>query len=140
MATLERAIEIAIAAHRGQRDKAGRPYILHPLWVMHQFEDPDTMIVAVLHDVVEDSAYTLQALSEEGFSPGIVEAVEAMTHREGESYDAYIQRVQAHPVARNVKLADLKHNMNLVRMAQLQPPDMERLQKYHRAWSTLKGG
>lgn len=95
------------------------------------------MIVAVLHDVVEDSELTLQALLEAGFSRGIVEAVDAITHREGESYDAYIRRVQAHPVARSVKLADLEHNMDVRRMAQLQSPDLKRLEKYHEAWALL---
>ncbi len=139
MATLERAIELAAIAHRGQTDKAGRPYILHPLTLMQRFEDIDTMIVAVLHDAVEDSELTLEALAEEGFADAIIEAVQAITHVEGESYEAYIERVQAHPVARKVKLADLEHNMDLRRMAQIQSRDLARLEKYHKTWSMLKG-
>lgn len=139
MPTLERAIELAVAAHRGQTDKAGRPYILHPLWLMQQFEDMDAMMVAVLHDAVEDSSLTLAALSAEGFDPAIVEAVDAMTNRESESYDDYISRVQANPIALRVKLADLEHNMDMRRMAQVHDRDLARLEKYHRTWSKLKG-
>lgn len=137
MATLEKAIEIAVKAHAGQTDKAGRPYILHPLWLMHQFEDMDAMMVAVLHDAVEDSSLTLADLSGEGFLPRIVDAVDAITNREEESYEAYIQRVQAHPIALRVKLADLEHNMDIRRMTQIHQRDLARLEKYHKTWKKL---
>ena len=138
MATLEKAIEIAVKAHAGQTDKAGRPYILHPLWLMHQFDDPDTMMVAVLHDSVEDSNLTLADLSGEGFPPRIVDAVDAITNRKGESYEAYIHRVQAHPIALRVKLADLEHNMDIRRMTQIHQHDLARLDKYHKTWKNLR--
>ena len=137
--TLERALELAVAAHRGQTDKAGRPYILHPLWLMQQFEDLAAMMVAVLHDAVEDSDLTLDDLSAEGFAPAIVEAVDAITHREAESYEDYIRRLQANPVALRVKLADLEHNMDMRRMGQVHDRDLVRLEKYHRTWRRLKG-
>ena len=139
MATLERAIEISVAAHRDQTDKAGRPYILHPLWLMHQFEDIEAMIVAVLHDAVEDSDLTLADLSDEGFTPIIVKAIDAMTHREAESYDDYIHRLKAQPIARRVKLADLEHNMDVRRMARVHDRDLARLEKYHKTWRKLNG-
>ncbi|MFK7844261.1 MAG: GTP pyrophosphokinase [Rhodothermales bacterium] len=138
MATLEKAIEIAVNAHAGQTDKAGRPYVLHPLWLMHQFEDMDAMMVAVLHDAVEDSSLTLGDLSGEGFPSHIVDAVDAITNREGELYESYIQRVQAHPIALRVKLADLEHNMDIRRMAQIRDRDLARLDKYHKTWKKLR--
>ena len=138
MATLNRAIEIAVAAHRGQTDKAGRPYILHPLWLMQQFEDEDAMIVSILHDVVEDSAFTLADLSSEGFAPDVVRAIDAISRRVDESYEEYVSRVRAHPVARRVKLADLEHNMDLRRMGRIDDRDLERLGKYHETWRKMK--
>lgn len=138
MATLEKAIEIAVNAHRGQTDKAGRPYILHPLHLMQQFEELDTMMVAVLHDSVEDSDLTLDDLTVAGFSSDVVGAIDALTHRAGESYDQYLQRVQSHPLATRVKLADLQHNMDIRRMSEMHERDLERLAKYHKAWRTLR--
>ena len=138
MATLERAIELAVQAHRGQMDKAGRPYILHPLHLMQQFEDQEAMIVAVLHDSVEDSDLTLETLAREGFSSNILAAVDAITHREGEAYNDYIKRVQTHPIARLVKLADLEHNMDVRRMSKVHDRDLARLDKYHKTWQQLK--
>ncbi len=138
MATLERAIELAVEAHKGQTDKAGRPYILHPLWLMQQFEDLDAMLVAVLHDSVEDSDLTLADLSREGFAPGVIAGIDAMTRRKTESYDDYIYRVQAHPIACRVKLADLEHNLDVRRMTQIQNHDLRRLEKYHQTWRKLK--
>jgi (p)ppGpp synthase/HD superfamily hydrolase len=138
MATLERAIEIAVAAHRDQHDRAGRPYILHPLWLMHRFEDLDAMIVAVLHDTVEDSEFSLQDLADEGFASPIVEAVDALTRRQDESYESFALRSRAHPLARRVKLADLEHNLDVRRLDTLGPDDLERLAKYHRAWRLLR--
>ncbi len=138
MATLEKAIEIAAKAHAGQKDKSGQPYIMHPLWLMQQFEDEEFQIVAVLHDVVEDSAFTLEDLATAGFAPAVIAGVEAMTHREGESYTAYIDRVQAHPIALRVKLADLEHNMDVRRLARFQDKDRDRLEKYHQTWRKLK--
>jgi (p)ppGpp synthase/HD superfamily hydrolase len=95
--------------------------------------------VAVLHDVVEDTTVTLDELRREGFSDEVVSAVEHMTHREGESYEDFIERAKSHPVARRVKLADLEDNMNLLRIRNLEPKDLERLERYHRSWQRLSG-
>jgi (p)ppGpp synthase/HD superfamily hydrolase len=138
MSDLERAIEIAASAHRGDVDKAGQPYILHPLSLMLQFHDLDAMMVAVLHDTVEDSALTLGDLDEEGFSGTVVAAVDALTRREDESYDDFISRLASDPLARRVKLADLEHNLDVRRIGSLQPSDLERLDRYHRAWLVLR--
>ena len=127
MATLERAIAIAAEAHAGQRDKAGAPYILHPLRVMLRLGDPVDRIVAVLHDVVEDApAWPLERLRAEGFSEEVLEAVERLTKRPGEDYEESIERAGAHPIARRVKVADLEDNM-----------DLARLERYRRAHARL---
>ena len=137
MATVERAVQIAAQAHQGQRDKAGAPYLLHPLRLMMRMESEAAMMAAVLHDVVEDSEWTLDQLRTEGFSEEVLQAVECLTHRLGESYDEFVARVQTNAIARQVKLADLEDNMNIRRLAEITPKDLARLEKYHRAWRTL---
>ncbi len=138
VATLERAIELAVGAHRGQQDRSGRPYILHPLWLMHQFEDSDAMITAVLHDTVEDTALTLQTLKDEGFSNEIIEAIDALTRRKDETYAQFIQRLKPQPLARRVKLADIEHNLDVRRLSHLNEDDLKRFGKYHQAWCVLR--
>ena len=139
MSNLERAIELATLAHRGQVDKAGRPYILHPLELMSRFADADAdaKIVAVLHDTIEDSDLDAAALRAKGFSEPVVDAVLALTRRSHESYDEFIERVRTNPLARRVKIADLEHNMDVRRLAKLGPDDLERLERYHRSWRRL---
>jgi (p)ppGpp synthase/HD superfamily hydrolase len=137
IATIEDAISVAARAHKGQKDKAGAPYLLHPLRMMLRMETEAAMMAAVLHDVVEDTEWTLQRLREAGFSEEVVEAVDCLTHREGESYEEFVGRVRANPIARRVKVADLEDNMNIRRIGQLGAKDLERLEKYHRAWRVL---
>ncbi len=140
MATLARAIALAAEAHQRQQDKAGAPYILHPLRMMLRMHTEDEMIAAVLHDVVEDTTKTLENLRAEGFSAAALAAVDAVTHREGESYEAYLDRAAADPIARKVKRADLEDNMDLKRLHTLTEKDLARLQKYHRVWCELTAG
>ncbi|HKQ79515.1 MAG TPA: HD domain-containing protein [Blastocatellia bacterium] len=137
MATLERAILIAAQAHLGQRDKAGAPYILHPLRMMMRMESEAAMIAAVLHDVVEDSDWTLEQLRGEGFSEEVLQAVDCLTSREGENYDEFISRVRGSAIASQVKIADLEDNMNVKRIGEITPKDLARIEKYHRAWRAL---
>ena len=137
MATLEKAILIAAQAHMGQRDKGGAPYILHPLRMMMRMESEAAMIAAVLHDVVEDSGWTLEQLRGEGFSEEVLLAVDCLTRRDGESYDEFVARAQADPIARRVKIADLEDNMNVKRIGEMTPKDLARIDKYHRAWRAL---
>ncbi len=138
-ARIERALERALAAHRGQRDRAGAPYILHPLHLMSRVgDDADAMVVALLHDVVEDSPLTLDTLRMDGFPAFIVEAVDALTRREGEAYTAFIERAGRNPLARRVKLADIEHNMDLRRLDVLHARDVERLERYHAAYRYLR--
>ena len=137
MATIERAVAIAATAHDGQRDKAGVPYLLHPLRMMMRMNNPAAMMAAVLHDVVEDTDWTLDQLRVEGFSAEVLSAVDCLTNRAGESYDEFIARVQGNEIARQVKRADLEDNMDIRRIAELSAKDLARLEKYHRVWLTL---
>ena len=138
MATLDKAILIAAQAHRYQRDKAGRPYILHPLRVMMAMDNEQEMTAAVLHDVVEDSKWTLERLRSEGFSAEIIDVIEALTRCEDESYEEYASRAGKHPVARKIKLADLHDNMDITRLVELNDESIQRLRQYHAAWQMLK--
>ena len=137
MATVEDAISIAAQAHKGQRDKAGAPYLLHPLRLLLRMTSEAAMMAAVLHDVVEDTDWTLGRLREEGFSDEVLEAVDCLTHRGGEDYQEFVERVRTNPIARQVKIADLEDNMDIRRMRHLGAKDLERLEKYHRAWCVL---
>ena len=137
MSLLERAIAIAVAGHAGQRDKAGAPYVLHPLRMILRQRGDAAMMAAVLHDVVEDAGWTLERLQREGFPPEVVDAVDCLTRRAEESYEQFVERVKPNPIARAVKLADLEDNMTLTRISQVGDKDWERLQRYHRAWHVL---
>lgn len=140
MSTLERAIAIAAEAHAGQVDKAGAPYILHPLRVMLSCAPMEDRIVAVLHDVVEDCpAFPLARLSVAGFSDEVVASLDALTRRKGESYDDFIERVKFNRLAVRVKLADLADNSDARRIgwAHMTPKDIQRMEKYRRATLAL---
>lgn len=133
MSTLERAIAIAARAHEGQVDKSGAPYVLHPLRMMLRLSSPEEQIVAVLHDVVEDTAVSLDDLRGEGFSEPVVEAVDALTRRGDETYEAFVRRAASNPIGRRVKLADLEDNCDLSRIAHPTARDHERIERYRRA-------
>jgi hypothetical protein len=137
MPTLEDALQLALRAHAGQKDKYGQPYILHPLRVMARMETEAEQIVALLHDVVEDSEITLDDLRKEGYSKTIVEAVDALSKREGEEYFAFVQRAIANPLARRVKQGDLEDNMDIRRMPEINEEAHKRLQKYRKAWAMV---
>jgi (p)ppGpp synthase/HD superfamily hydrolase len=125
---LERAIEIAARAHSGQQDKAGAPYILHPLRVMLGVDCGFERMAAILHDVAEDCPeWPLDAIADEGFPPIVVLALDALTRREGEAYGDFIERVGKNPVATRVKIADLRDNMDLSRFSEPTKADVERV-------------
>ena len=130
MATLERAIEIAAKAHSGQIDKAGQPYVLHPLRLMFAVRTLHERMAAVLHDVVEDTAVTLTDLEQEGFAPEVIAAVQALTKLPGESRVAAAHRAAANSSARAVKLADVTDNMDLSRITRPTERDFARLEEY----------
>ena len=137
---LQRAIEIAIDAHKGTYDKAGNPYILHPLRVMLSLDTEDEMIVGVLHDVVEDCPpWSFGALAAEGFSETVIEALKSVTkHSDDRDYMAFIERSKSNPVGRKVKLADINDNLNTKRLKEVTEKDAKRLTKYLKALEFLK--
>ena len=137
MDALALAEEIAREAHKGQVDKAGKEYINHPLYVASQMTTKDEKIVALLHDVVEDTHVTLEYLRKQGFSSEIVDAVDAITKRDNEDYSEYLHRVKSNSLARKVKLADLFHNMDISRLQTPTEKDYERLEKYKKAYQYL---
>ena len=130
MDLLNKAIEIAATAHSGQVDKAGEPYILHPLRVMLSGSTETERICAVLHDVIEDSDMTIQQLSQLGFPAEILTIIPLLTKQQGETYEDFISRLLPNQVACQVKLADLSDNMDLSRIPEPSEQDFERLQKY----------
>lgn len=136
-ADLDRAIAIAVDAHRGVLDKSGQPYMLHPLRMMCRVTGTEEKIVAVLHDVVEDTAWTMGQIRAEGFSDQVLDALDRVTQREGELYEDFIERSAANPISRAVKLADLEDNMDIRRLDAVTPREAERLEKYRRAWKRL---
>ncbi|MDR1881502.1 MAG: phosphohydrolase [Prevotella sp.] len=138
MSTLSRAIEIAVAAHKGQKDKSGADYILHPLRVMQRGRTETEKICGVLHDVIEDSDWTFEALEREGFAKEVTDALRCVTKEsEDEDYDRFIDRVVQNPVAVQVKINDLLDNMDVTRFRQLNEPDLKRLNKYLKAYWKL---
>ena len=137
MSTLERAIEIAARAHAGQVDKAGQPYILHPLRLMLAVTTEHQRMAAVLHDVVEDTEVSFELLRAEGFPEIVLEAVRALTKYPGEKRIDAAARAAAHPVARVVKLADVSDNMDLSRIAAPTEKDYARLREYEQVRALL---
>ncbi|MES2775228.1 MAG: phosphohydrolase [Bacteroidota bacterium] len=135
---LETAVDIAIEAHRLQKDKYGQPYLGHVFRVMNAGKTEDEKIVGVLHDLVEDTGWTFEKLSEQGFAPHIIEAIRCVTKTsENEDYDAFIERVKPNPLAVKVKLNDLADNMDIRRMPEITEKDIARLNKYLKAWKLL---
>ena len=140
MSTLERAIAIAAEAYEGGLDKAGHPYILHPLRVLLAVTTTEERIAAVLHDLLEDTEWTVLRLRQEGFSETVLQALEALTKQEAEDYLTYVRRAGANPVARAVKFADLADNMDISRLSSPTEQDRKRLNKYRAAVELLKAG
>lgn len=132
-----KAIMVAYKAHEGQMDRAGLPYILHPIHVAEQMKDEDTCVVALLHDVIEDTDITLEDLREYGFTEAQLEGVRIMTHEEGVEYFDYIRTVKTNPLALAVKLEDLKHNSDETRIIDMTDKDIKRLEKYKKALKIL---
>ena len=130
MSNLEKAIQIAAIEHAGQVDKAGAPYILHPLRVMMKMDSDTERIVAVLHDAIEDSPLTLGCLLSHGFSMDVVQALGALTRSPNESKMSQAKRVKGNPIALKVKLADIQDNMQLSRLVYITQKDLDRQKLY----------
>ena len=136
---LEKALRIAIEVHAGQVDKAGKPYIFHPLRVCSRCFTDEEKIVALLHDTIEDTEITTEDLLSEGFPKNIVDAVLSVFRGEDESYEDFVKRTSLNPLGRDVKLHDLEDNMDISRLDQVTEKDLGRLNKYIKAYRYLKG-
>ncbi len=137
---LARALEIAYKAHKGQKCAYGEEYILHPLRVMSGAVGQDERIVAILHDVVEDTSVTLEELIEEGFSQDVIKAIDLLTHREEHTYDEYLERIatSGSALAVRIKILDLMDNINPLRLPEIGEREIARIRKYHKAYQRLK--
>ena len=136
---LERAIEIAQEAHKGVKDKGGHDYIHHPIRVMHAMSNDQEKIVAILHDVVEDSDWTFERLKEEGFEDSVIESLRCVTkYSEEEDYQEFIKRAATNKIATKIKMADIEDNLDLSRLGTLTEKDLIRIEKYKKALQYLK--
>lgn len=134
---LERALQIAVQAHAGQKDRTGKAYIFHPIRVMQRCRSDAAKMAALLHDVVEDTDVTLDDLEKEKFPEKVLEAVRLLTHDPKDSYEEFVEKVTASRIAIEVKLADLADNSDLLRLDQVREKDHARFEKYIRAHQRL---
>ena len=140
MPNLEDTITLAAEAHRGQVDKGGQAYILHPLRIMLRLNSDVDRVVGVLHDVVEDTHFTQEDLKSRGYTTDVLEALDCLTKRPAEEYEDFIQRIKPNPIARRVKLVDLEDNMDIRRLPTMNEEDFRRLARYRKAWAELNTG
>lgn len=133
------AIQIALYAHEGQVDKGGSPYILHPLSVMEEMDTIEEKIVAVLHDTIEDSDIKKEELITLGIPEELVDEIDLLTRKDGDTYMQYIAKIKTGKIATKVKLADLKMNMDLSRIKEPTKADFDRVKKYKKAQKRLLG-
>lgn len=134
---LERALEIATKAHKGQVDKSGAVYIFHPIRVAELCTTEEEKIVALLHDTIEDTSVTAEYLLEQGFPRTIVDAVLGVTRRDDETYEEFVRRAGLNPISKQVKIHDLEDNMDIRRLSEVTEKDLARLNKYLRAYKYL---
>ena len=133
----KKALKLCFEAHKNQVDKSGMPYVFHPFHLAEQMDTEETVCVALLHDVVEDTDYTLGDLIAMGFTKPVTDALALMTHDEAVPYLAYVAKLKADPIARQVKLADLRHNSDMTRLDQVDEKALERVEKYKKAIELL---
>ena len=133
----KKALRLSFEAHKDQLDKSGMPYVYHPFHLAEQMTDEDTTIVALLHDVVEDTAYTIEDLRAMGFSEAVCGAIALMTHDPDIPYLDYVAQIKQNPIARAVKIADLRHNSDLTRLDHIDEKALERAEKYKAAIALL---
>lgn len=133
----KKALKLCFKAHKDQVDKSGMPYVFHPFHLAEQMQDENTTIVALLHDVVEDTGYTLSDLKNMGFPESVLEAIRMMTHDSSVPYLDYVAQIRKNPIARTVKLADLRHNSDLTRLEHITQKDLARIEKYRKSIAIL---
>ena len=134
----KKALKLCFEAHKEQIDKSGMPYAFHPFHLAEQMQDEESTIVALLHDVIEDTEYTLDDLRKMGFNDSVLAAINLMTHEDGVPYMDYVEKIKANLVAKTVKLADLRHNSDMTRLDVVTPRDQERAEKYLAAINLLE--
>ena len=134
----KKAMKLCFEAHKDQVDKSGMPYVFHPFHVAEQMKDEATTIVALLHDVVEDTDYTLKDIAAEGFGQEVVDALALMTYDKSIPYLEYVAKIKDNPIATTVKLADLAHNSDPTRLDVIDEKTKERLEKYKKAIELLE--
>ncbi len=134
----KKAMQLCFAAHKDQVDKSGMPYVFHPFHLAEQMADELTTVAALLHDVVEDSQYTFEDLRQMGFPEEVLDALALLTHDDGTPYLDYVARLKHNPIARAVKLADLRHNSDLTRLDHVDVRAWQRVEKYRKAMELLK--
>ncbi len=126
----KKAINLMYSLHKNQVDKAGLPYVFHPYHLAEQMSDENSTIVALLHDVLEDTEITENELKKEGFSNEVISALKLLTHDSNENYYSYVKKIGNSEIARKVKIKDLEHNMDLRRLGEVTELDLERYNKY----------
>lgn len=129
----KQAMRLAFNVHKDQTDKSGIPYIYHPIHLAEQMDDENTVIVALLHDVVEDSNMTFKDITQMGFPDEVIVALKLLTHDDTVEYMDYIKSLSKNEIARKVKLADLRHNSDLTRLSTVNENDIQRVIKYKEA-------
>ena len=134
----KKALKLCFEAHKEQVDKSGLPYVFHPFHLAEQMRTEETTVVALLHDVIEDTSYTREDLAKMGFSEAVLTALTLLTHEEGVDYMDYVRAIKENPIARAVKLADLEHNSDLTRMDAVDGKTLARREKYLRAKALLE--
>ena len=132
------ALKLCFEAHKDQIDKSGMPYVFHPFHLAEQMADENTTIVALLHDVIEDTEQTLDDLRKFGFAEDVLSAISLMTHADDVPYMEYVVKIKTNPIAKAVKLADLKHNSDMSRLDRITQTDEERAKKYKQAIELLE--
>jgi len=135
----KKAIKLMFEAHKDQTDKSGLPYVFHPFHLAEQMKDEATTVTALLHDVVEDTDYTIEDLETMGFGKDVCDALRLLTHDKNVPYMDYVRRIKENPIAAAVKIADLRHNSDLSRLDYVTDADRERVKKYHEAIRILTG-
>ena len=133
----KKALTLCFEAHKEQKDKSGLPYVFHPFHLAEQMTDEATTVVALLHDIVEDTDYTLTDLAAMGFGEAVLDAIALMTHDDDTPYMDYVARIKENPIAKAVKLADLAHNSDITRMDTITEQDLARVEKYRQAMALL---
>ena len=134
----KKALRLCFAAHKEQVDKSGLPYVFHPFHLAEQMTEELTTVTALLHDVIEDTHYTLSDLREMGFPEEVLAALTLLTHDDDTPYLDYVARLKSNPIARAVKLADLRHNSDLTRLDHVDARVLKRAEKYRQAMELLE--